>query len=141
MCLSLRWFAGGSIYDVMTTFGTIGHTDAINRHPAFAILYPSDHDQQRSIAESFCQVSAANFNCCAGVQDGMLIRIHKPLRNDCVEAGCSSGKNFCKRKKKFGLTCQTVCDVRGRILEISILYPGSTSDCLAFEGMCLFWKY
>jgi hypothetical protein len=31
-----------------------------------------------------------------------------------------------------------VCDVRGRILEISIVYPGSTSDCLAFEEMTLF---
>ncbi len=32
-----------------------------------------------------------------------------------------------------------MCDVRGRILDISIVYPvGSTSDCLAFEGMTLF---
>ena len=45
---------------------------------------------------------------------------------------------MCGRKKKFGLNCQAVCDVRGRILDISIIYPGSTSDCLAFEGMSLF---
>ena len=31
-------------------------------------------------------------------------------------------------------------DVCGRILDISIVYPGSTSDCLAFEGMSLFQK-
>ena len=30
--------------------------------------------------------------------------------------------------------------MRGRILDISIMYPGSTSDCLAFEGMALFQK-
>ena len=52
--------------------------------------------------------------------------------------GCDSGKFMCGRKKKYGLNCQAVCDVRGRILDISIMYPGSTSDCLAFEGMSLF---
>jgi hypothetical protein len=45
---------------------------------------------------------------------------------------------MCLRKKKFGLNCQAVCDLRGRILDISIMYPGSTSDCLAVEGMSLF---
>jgi hypothetical protein len=57
VCLAcaLRWFAGGSIYDIMTTFG-IGHTDAINscwfvvdavnRHPCFTIKYPEDHNTQ-----------------------------------------------------------------------------------------------
>ena len=33
-----------------------------------------------------------------------------------------------------------MCDARGRILDLSIVYPGSTSDCLAFEGMSLFQK-
>jgi hypothetical protein len=45
---------------------------------------------------------------------------------------------MCGRKKEFGLNYQAVCNVRGRFLDISILYPGSTSDCLAFEGMSLF---
>ena len=105
----------------------------------FSIL-PIITSSQQSIAESFGRVSAANFNCCAGAIDGILIWIHKPSKNDCIEAGCSSGKFFCGRKKKFGLNCQVVCDVWGRILDISILYPGSTSDCLAFNGMSLFWK-
>jgi hypothetical protein len=43
-------------------------------------------------------------------------------------------------KEKYRLNCQAVCDVRGCFLDISILYPGSTSDCLAFEGMSLFQK-
>jgi hypothetical protein len=36
------------------------------------------------------------------------------------------------------LNCQSVCDVGGRFLDMSILYPGSTSDGLAFEGMSLY---
>jgi hypothetical protein len=38
------------------------------------------------------------------------------------------------------LNCQAVCDAQGKFLEVSILYPGSTSDCLAFEGMSLFTR-
>jgi hypothetical protein len=105
--------------------------DAINKHPGFSIMYPDDHDKQQS----------PRLGCCAGAVDGILIWIHKPSsRKDCTDAKCSSGKFFCGRKKKFGLNCQAVCDVRGRILDLSILYPGSTSDCLAFEGMSLFQK-
>ncbi len=63
--------------------------------------------------------------------DGILIWVHKPSPKDCVDAGCSSGKFLCGRKKKSGLNCQAVCDVWGRILDILIIYPGSTSDCLS----------
>jgi DDE superfamily endonuclease len=42
--------------------------------------------------------------------------------------------------KKFGLNCQAVSDVNGKILDIAINYPGSTSDCLAFEAMSLYEK-
>ena len=133
----------------MTTYG-ISHTnaidscwyvvDAVNKHPDFAIMYPDDHAVQHSIAEGFCKASTAKFGCCAGAIDGILIWIRKPNQKDCDEAGCGAGKFHCGRKKKFGLNCQAVCDVRGRILDISIMYPGSTSDCLAFEGMSLFQK-
>ena len=149
LACAIRWFAGGSVYDIMTTYG-ISHTDAINScwyvvdavnsHPSFKIAYPEEHDKQHSIAEAFRQVSGANFACCAGAIDGILIWIHKPSEKDCARSGCSSGKFMCARKKKFGLNCQAVSDVRGRILDISIVYPGSTSDCLAFEGMSLFQK-
>ena len=66
----------------MTTYG-IGHTDAmnrvwyvvdaLNRHPRFEISYPADHAKQRSITQGFANVSAANFGCCAGAIDGILI--------------------------------------------------------------------
>jgi hypothetical protein len=48
----------------MTTYG-IGHTnainscwyvvDAINKHPAFAITYPDDHDAQHCLADGFAK--------------------------------------------------------------------------------------
>ena len=133
----------------MTVYG-ISHTEffksvwdvveAINSHPAFNISYPASHNQQRIIADGFAQKSQAGFKCCTGAVDGILIWIHRPSADDCKEAGCSSGKFFCGRKHKFGLNCQAVCDVRGRFLDISIIFPASTSDCLAFEGSSLFEK-
>ena len=149
LACALRWFAGGSVYDIMTTYG-ISHTDtllsvwyvvdAVNNHPSLQIVYPADHEEQRSIARGFLRVSAANFGCCAGAIDGILIWIHQPSTADCIEAGCDTRKFFCARKHKFGLNCQAVSDARGKILDLSILYPGSTSDILAFEGMSLFHK-
>ncbi len=62
----IRWFAGGSPYDMMTTFG-IGHistfntfwyvVEAVNKHPNFVLAYPEDHDARRAIlkALSKCQ--------------------------------------------------------------------------------------
>jgi hypothetical protein len=73
-----------------------------------------------------CAVSSAGFGCCAGgAKDGILIWIHKTSPRDYLNNRCSPGKFFCGRKKKFGLNCQAVCDVQGRILDISIVYPGS----------------
>ena len=43
-------------------------------------------------------------------------------------------EQICGRKGKFGLNCQAISDVRGRILDISIVYGGVSSDCLVFEG-------
>jgi hypothetical protein len=133
----------------MTTYG-IGHTDAINsfwyiveainRHPRFNIAYPNNHDEQQAIAQGFYEVSTAGVGCCAKAVDGILVWIHKPFPSDYTHSGCCTGKFFCGRKKKFGLNCQAVCDVRGQILDTSIQYPGSTLDCLAFEGMSLFQK-
>ena len=147
LACALRYFAGGSPYDIMSSYCAgypdVIHSvwyvvDAINAHPEFRMSYPSDHEQQRAIAEGFRRKSAANFKCCAGAIDGILVWIHKPSEEDSAKAGCSEGKFFCGRKNKFGLNCQAVCDLRGKFLEVSIVYPGSTSDCLAFEGMSLY---
>jgi hypothetical protein len=149
LACALCWFAGGLIYDIMTTFG-ISHTDAlescwyivdaVNTHPSLKIVYPYDHEEQHSIAHGFSQLSAADLRCCAGAIDGILLWIHKPSLKDCLEAGCNAGKFFCGQKHKFGLNCQAVGDARGKIHDLSILYPGSTSNILAFEGTSLFHK-
>lgn len=143
---AIRYFAGGSPYDIATTFGISlsevfvsvwDVVDAVNQHPNFKINYPDSTNKQNEIALGFKDKSGAGFNCCAGAIDGILIWMHKPRWKCCEEASCDAGKFFCGRKHKFGLNCQAVCDSRGRFLDISILFPASTADCLAFEGMTL----
>jgi DDE superfamily endonuclease len=149
LACALRWFAGGSTHDIMTTYGisrteTINSiwyvVDAVNNHPELKITFPEDHVKQQAIAEGFVHVSSAGFKSCVGAIDGILIWIHKPADKDCINSGCNTGSFFCERKNKFGLNCQAVCDVKGRFLDLSIVYPGCTSDCLAFEGMTLYEK-
>lgn len=145
LACALRYFAGGSPYDLMTTY-QIGHIDvfrsvwtvvsAINQE--FDMKYPECHQKQEEVAAGFATVSDAGFDCCAGAIDGILIWLSQPSERECNAVGCNSAKFFCSRKHKFGMNCQAVCDVRGRFLDMSIIYPGSTSDCLAFEGMTLF---
>ena len=147
LALALRYFAGGSPYDLMAKYG-VSHTsvfdsvwivvEAIKNVSDFDIEYPSSHDEQRRIAKEFKQKSQAEFDNCAGAIDGILIWTHKPSEKDCIRSKVDHKKFMCGRKNKFGLNCQAVCDVRGRFLDISITYGGSSSDCLAFENSNLY---
>ena len=64
----------------------------------------------------------------------------KPSLKDANESGIGQKKFLCGRKNKFGLNCQAVSDCCGRILDISINYGGSSSDCIAFEGSDLYHR-
>ena len=87
LACALRFFAGGDPYDLQQVFG-ISHSsvftcidsviESINLVPGFVIQYPSDHCQQRRIAEEFCEISHANFTSCAGCLDGFLFWTHQP---------------------------------------------------------------
>jgi hypothetical protein len=143
LAIAIRYFAGASPYDIMVKFG-VSHTsifesiwmivEAVNELQEMKIEYPSDVERQKKIAKQFCEASKVKFDCCAGAIDGVLIWMHKPSLKEADAAGVGQKKFLCGRKNKFGLNCQAVCDVRGRILDISITYGGSSSDCLAFEA-------
>jgi hypothetical protein len=133
----------------MTTFG-IGWADvsksiqmvveAINQTSYFSMKFPEEHDSQHQLAKQFGNKSAAGFDCCVGAVDGILLWIHRPSEDDAAAAGCGPAKFFCGRKHKYGLNCQAVCDAKGRFLDMSILFPGSTSDVLSFESSTLHHK-
>lgn len=149
LAIALRYFAGGSMYDLSPLYG-VGITDcrlsvwyvvqAIHSYPDFAISYPSNHDEQRAIARGFAAKSTAGFTCCAGAVDGILIWTHRPFEDDAKEAAIDAGKCYCPRKNKYGLNCQATCDSQGKIIDILCMFPGSTSDYLAFEASTLYQK-
>jgi hypothetical protein len=56
------------------------------------------------------------------------------MKKEAKMSGVGRKKFLCGRKGKFGLNCQAISDVHGRILDMSIVYGGVSSDCLAFEG-------
>ena len=112
--------------------------DAVNNFEEFAIEYPESAEEQERITQEFKHVSQANIDICAGAIDGILIWIAKPSSKQAERAEVNQGKFLCGRKGKFGLNCQAVSDVRGKIWDISIGYGGSSSDCLAFERSELF---
>ena len=143
---ALRVFSGGDPLDLITTFGvsrTVIHysvdyvINAVCNCKALAIKFPSSHAQQLSIARGFQRKSTAGFNCCVGAVDGMLVWISKPTEKECKQVGVGSGRFFCGRKKKFGLNLQATCDSKKKFLDISIKFPGSCSDFLAFETSAL----
>jgi DDE superfamily endonuclease len=149
LACALRYFAGGSPYDLMGKYG-VSHTvvlnsvsfvvEAINQLKEFHINYPEDAESQKRIAAGFKVASAVGFDSCAGAIDGILIWIQKPWNDDAAVTGVGPARYFCGRKHKYGLNCQAVSDRRGRILDISIKYGGSSSDCLAFEASDLYTR-
>ena len=149
LACALRYFAGGSPYDIMGKYH-ISYSEvlesvwyvveAVNELQVFDIKYPESAEEQRKIAREFQKVSTPGFNICAGAIDGILIWIKKPTMKNAERAGSGQMRFLCGRKGKFGLNCQAVSDVRGRFLDISIGYGGSSSDCLAFEASSLYHR-
>jgi len=143
LACALRFFAGGDVLDIVPTYG-ISKTEvhesilyviqATNVSETLVIKFPTNHDEQRAIAEGFRRKSGAGFSCCAGAEDGMLVWCLKPTEFECNQASVGSKKFFCGRKHKFGLNLQACCDHNLKFTNVSIKYPAATSDLLAFEN-------
>ena len=97
LACALRYFAGGSPYDIMAKYG-ISHAslyesiwavvEAVNSCDEFSIEYPASETAQLKIAHEFENVSEVIFNNCGGAIDGILIWILKPSEEDANDAGC-----------------------------------------------------
>jgi hypothetical protein len=108
--------------------------EAIKQVPEFYIEYPKSLTKQKAIAKGFEEKSNIGFSNCTGCIGGLLIWTHKPSEKDAEMSGVGRKKFLRGQKGKFGLNCQAISDVCGRILDILIVYHSALSDCLAFEG-------
>ena len=138
---ALRYMAGGSVYDIALVHGiSIPQVyesvwvvvDAINQCDELSFQFPSNHQEQRSLAKGFQELSDAEFDTCVAATDGLLIWFEQPNSDDCQKAKCGPKKFFCGRKKKFGMNMMGTVDYLGRFLDVDIRHPGSTSDFLVF---------
>jgi hypothetical protein len=109
--VALRWFAGGSAYDISIMHG-ISHTDVFR-----CVWRVVDAVK---IAQGFSTKSKASFQYCCGAINGFLIWTEKPSKQSCEEAQCGEKKFYCRRKKKFGMKLQGICDHLGRFFYISV---------------------
>jgi DDE superfamily endonuclease len=143
----LCFAAGGSVYDNLLSFG-IGRADvsksiwnvvdAINLCSGLDLIYPTSHVEQQRIADEFKAKLFAGFDRCAGALDGLLVWTQRPLEEDAKLSGCVVAKSFCGRKHKYGLNCQAISNARSKFLDVSVMFPGSTSDVLSFELASIF---
>jgi hypothetical protein len=112
--------------------------DAINHCSDLPIEFPRDHGEQHELALQFKKKSSADFDCCVGAVDGILIWIQCPSAKDSDESAVGARKFWCGRKHKYSLNCQAICDARGKFLDMSLVMPGSSSDVLAFESSTIY---
>jgi len=150
LSVALRYFAGGRTDDIALVHG-ISHTavyqsvwqivDAVNKcNEKLGIQHPTDHDEQRKIAQGFKRRSRTGFDICDGAIDCMLVWIDKPTVRECDKSEVGPRKFFCGRKHKCGVNLQAVCDSEGRFLDVSIGHPASTADWLCFKTSSLYKK-
>lgn len=141
LCAAIRYFSGGSTYDIMLMLGMShssvyesiwGVVDCVNQCSALSFSFPSP-EEQKDIAEGFQERSSAGFDVVVGAVDGMLVWTKKPSRKECRAMECGESQFFCDRKKKFGLNLQAIVDHLGRFTWISLEYPGACSDYLAWS--------
>lgn len=163
LSMALRWFAGGDPADIFQVHGVHLNevytsvwavVDAINLCPELQMKFPSNHEEQREIAQAFKEKSKADLDGCVGCVDGMLVWTNKPSKLSLDQVGVGPKKFFCGRKKKFGLNLQAICDHKKRFMDVEIEHPAATSDYLCFttsdihqklkevgflaDGLCLF---
>ena len=147
LLVTIRFFAGGSAYDIFPLFG-IGHTSlfrciwaivhAINETLDIRIDFPQEHSKQQKIARGFKKKSTPRFNCCVGCIDSMLVWTEKPTEHNCTVMKCGPTRFMCGRKGKYGLNLQCVCNHVQRFTSIWILHPGSSSYFLSLIRSSLY---
>lgn len=139
LSMALRFFAGGSKFDIAETHEVHPNevyksvwrvVDAIHLCPALDITYPTKHDDQYAVAQGFAKQSGCGMDNCAGCIDGMLVWTNKEIpKEDLKDLGHGgSDQLYCERKKKFGLNMQAICDDKKRFLHVICAHPGSASD-------------
>ena len=146
LSMALRYFAGGSPYDIMQVHGVChvsvlesvwGVVDAINATTFFDYSFPS-HEQQRKIAAGFKAKSGADFNNVVGAIDGLVICTRMPNLAESIAMNIGQTNFRCHRKDKYGLNLQAICDHNLKFTWVDMKWPAATSDYMAWVTSSLY---
>ena len=144
---ALRYFAGGSVWDIQLTHGlsrnsvyqsVYGVINAVNASDYFSFNedgaeFPT-HNEQREIAAGFLEKSGAGFDKIVMALDGMLIWTLQPTRKACERLKIGERMFHCYRKGKFGFLLMAGCDHKTRFRWADIRHPAACSDYLAWTA-------
>ena len=148
LSIALRYFAGGSVYDLMQVHGVSmqsvfdsvwGVVDVINNTPVLEFNFPTK-EQQREISAGFCARSGAGFDNVVGAIDGLVICTVMPTLAECEAMSCGQSNFRCHRKDKYGLNLQAICDHNLKFRWIEMKWPAATSDYMAWVTSSLALK-
>ena len=110
LSIDIRWFAGGSQYDICQIHGVSYYevmnsvwiiVDLVNLCDSIKIKFPCTHSEQNTVAQGLKKKSWVGFDNCVGYVDGMLIWIAKPSIKAMIECNIGAGNFFCGRKKNL----------------------------------------
>ncbi|KAL7526510.1 hypothetical protein ACHAXR_001523, partial [Thalassiosira sp. AJA248-18] len=142
---AIRFFAGGSVYDIMLSHGigkasvyrsVYGVVDCVNKDKSFSFNedgaeFPT-HDEQREIAKGFLAKSGAEFDKIVLAIDGMLVWTIQPTAADCEYLKIGERMFHCYRKDKYGYLLMAGCDHETKFRWKDIRHPAACSDYLAW---------
>ena len=92
LSMALRWFAGGSVWDIALVHGVSVSevyesvwiiVDAVNACSSLRLQFPQTHEKQQEAAREFYKISKAGFETCVGALYGVLIWTERPTEEDC----------------------------------------------------------
>jgi hypothetical protein len=144
--VTLRFLAGGQVYDSADNFGYDRSTvyramhetiEAICKCPRFIKSVDFKHNDKDWLKEkSRLYQNARVYNPfgnlkCVGALDGLAIEIRRPFEDD-------QSNQYANRKGFFAIVCQGICDADYRFIYFDCSSPGSTHDSVAFGRTSLF---
>eukprot|EP00903_Cladosiphon_okamuranus_P005785 g5732.t1 len=138
VAMTLRWLAGGSIYECMdghviarsTAYSITSRViRAMNSCPELNCKWPEGEDVTRAAGLFRNRSSFGVIRKCIGAIDGLFIRLIKPTARETAEPN----SYFSGHKKGFGMNFQAVCDAEYRIIAWTMNCPGSQNDRTAFK--------
>ncbi|CAN0370138.1 unnamed protein product, partial [Ectocarpus sp. 12 AP-2014] len=138
LAMTLRFLAGGSVFEVMdsnviarSTAYAIVHRviDAINQTRQLDCKWPVGDDAEAQ-AELYRRRSTNGvIRRCVGAMDGLFVRMLQP----CLKRHAVPGSFYSGHKKAFGMNFQGICNASYEIIAWTMNCPGSQNDRTAFK--------